>query len=300
MTFNVSGVKISPVIPVIVAFLIACVTTSAGVSGAFLLLPFQISVLGFVSPAVSPTNLLYNIVAIPGGLYKYIKEKRMLWPLFIIITAGTLPGVFIGAWIRIKYLPDPALFKIFVGLVLLYLGFRILHQVIFNKKKSTHKTTTHSSNQNKIEDKAHLPKTITAVQVKKFSIDKIEYTFQDKTFNVSTRAVFILSFIIGIVGSIYGIGGGAIIAPFLVSVFNLPVYTIAGAALAGTFIASMLGILAFKAMSVSPDWLLGILFGIGGLMGTYVGASIQKYLPEKVIKLVLGSLVILLAFKYIL
>ena len=32
-----------------------------GVSGAFLLLPFQVSVLGFTSPAVSPTNLIFNI-----------------------------------------------------------------------------------------------------------------------------------------------------------------------------------------------------------------------------------------------
>ena len=87
----------------------------------------------------------------------------------------------------------------------------------------------------------------------KFSIREIKYTFQNKTFNVSAKTVFILSFIIGIVGSIFGIGGGAIITSFLVSVFNLPVYTIAGAALAGTFIASVLGILAFKTMSVFPN-----------------------------------------------
>lgn len=213
ITFYVFNVKVSPIVPVIVAFSVACITTSAGVSGAFLLLPFQISILGFVSPAVNPTNLLYNIVAIPGGLYKYIREKRMLWPLFIAITASTLLGVFIGAWIRIKYLPDPALFKIFVGLVLLHLGYRILQPIILTK--TDNKT-------DKAKNKKHDSKTITAVQVSKFSIREIKYTFQNKTFNVSAKTVFILSFIIGIVGSIFGIGGGAIIASFLVSVFNLP------------------------------------------------------------------------------
>jgi len=48
-----------------------------GISGAFLLLPFQMSFLNFTSPSVSSTNFVYNIVAIPSGVYRYIKEGRM-------------------------------------------------------------------------------------------------------------------------------------------------------------------------------------------------------------------------------
>ena len=50
------------------AFAIALLATPAGVSGAVLLLPFQVSVLGTPSPAVTPTNLVYNVVATPGAL----------------------------------------------------------------------------------------------------------------------------------------------------------------------------------------------------------------------------------------
>src|SRR5215213_5314052 len=67
MHFPVSGVEVNPLLPLLVAFLISALTAPAGVSGAFLLLPFQVSVLGFTSPAVSPTNLVYNIFATPGG-----------------------------------------------------------------------------------------------------------------------------------------------------------------------------------------------------------------------------------------
>src|SRR5271156_1865806 len=45
------------------AYVIAVIATPAGISGAVLLLPFQVSVLGTPSPAVTPTNLLYNVVA---------------------------------------------------------------------------------------------------------------------------------------------------------------------------------------------------------------------------------------------
>lgn len=108
----VSGVEVAPWLPPLVAFLIASCTTSSGISGGVLLLPFQMSVLGFISPSVSPTNLIYNIVAIPGGLYRYIREGRMAWTLAWVTIAGTLPGIFAGALIRVNYLHDPGSFKV--------------------------------------------------------------------------------------------------------------------------------------------------------------------------------------------
>jgi hypothetical protein len=51
---------------VVASFVVAAVASPAGVSGAVLLLPFQVGVLGTPSPAVTPTNLLYNVVATPG------------------------------------------------------------------------------------------------------------------------------------------------------------------------------------------------------------------------------------------
>lgn len=103
-------------------------TSMGGVSGAFLLLPFQVSVLTYTGPSVSGTNFIFNIVAIPGGVYRYIKERRMAWPLTWVVIIGTLPGVFIGYVIRVLYLPDPGAFKLFVGCVLLYVGARLLYE----------------------------------------------------------------------------------------------------------------------------------------------------------------------------
>ena len=48
-------------------FIIAAISTPAGVSGAFLLLPLQVQVFDVPSPAVTATNLLYNVVSSPAG-----------------------------------------------------------------------------------------------------------------------------------------------------------------------------------------------------------------------------------------
>ena len=81
MYFETAGIEVSLWLPPLAAFVVSFFTSMGGVSGAFLLLPFQMSFLGYTAPSVSATNQLFNIVAIPSGVYRYLKEKRMVWPL---------------------------------------------------------------------------------------------------------------------------------------------------------------------------------------------------------------------------
>src|SRR5690348_11035947 len=104
------------------AYAIALAATPAGVSGAVLLLPFQVSVLGTPSPAVTPTNLLYNVVATPGALYRYWRQGQTGGRLAAVLIAGTLPGVIAGSVIRVELLPGPRVFDLVVCAVLLPLG----------------------------------------------------------------------------------------------------------------------------------------------------------------------------------
>ncbi|MHB1043604.1 MAG: sulfite exporter TauE/SafE family protein [Eubacteriales bacterium] len=317
MFFPVSGVEVNPLIPPLVALVVSTLTAPAGVSGAFLLLPFQMSVLSYTSPSVSPTNLIYNIVAIPGGLYRYIKEGRMAWPLTWMIIVGTLPGVFLGSWVRIFYLPDPRAFKLFVGFVLLYLGVRLVIEFTggSKKQKAQNKALDQKFKERVVRMKTETNKKIAAglpadaiVETKTFSLKKIEYEFWGETYSFPTMTIFILALVVGLIGGTYGIGGGAIIAPFCVSFLGLPVYTVAGAALAGTFLTSIAGVFFYSILAmtsigattnVAPDWLLGALFGAGGLLGTYCGAYIQKYLKEILVKAIMAALIIFLALRYI-
>jgi uncharacterized membrane protein YfcA len=296
INFPVSGVTTWVFIPPLTAFIVSFFTSMGGVSGAFLLLPFQMSVLHYTAPSVSGTNHIFNIIAIPSGVWRYIKEKRMLWPLTWAVIIGTLPGVVIGAWVRLAYLPDPKDFKFFVGLVLLYLGVKLFQDIGRTKKQ-------HSVAQNNesAERKGEFIITHT-----RFSLKRVAFRFKGQSFSFSVPGACSLCFIVGIIGGIYGIGGGAIIAPFFVAVFHLPVYVVAGAALLGTFVTSIAGVIIYQLlspvysdMSVAPDWSLGILFGIGGFFGMYLGARCQKYVPVHIIKLILCFSVLFVACKYI-
>ncbi|MEW5725427.1 MAG: sulfite exporter TauE/SafE family protein [Thermodesulfobacteriota bacterium] len=319
MLFPQSGVEVSPFIPPLVAFVVSFFTSMGGVSGAFLLLPFQVSYLGFSSPAVSSTNLVFNIVAIPSGIYRYLREGRMSWPLTWVVVVGTLPGVAIGAWLRIRYFLEPRYFKLFVGLVLLYIGARLVLDLAGRSRRAKEESKRAEAEFNRrLREKLRVGKGAgavgvsgpdTSVRTVEFSLGRIIYTFYGETFSFPTWGVFALSFIVGIIGGTYGIGGGAIVAPFFVAVFRLPVYTVAGAALAGTFITSVFGVVFYQFMlplfapanlPVAPDWLLGLLFGLGGLAGVYCGARLQKFIPAAFIKAMLALIVLGTAGKYIL
>jgi uncharacterized membrane protein YfcA len=291
MEFSISGVETYWWLPILVAFVVSTLSSIAGLSGAFLLLPFQVSVLGFTGPGVSPTNLLFNIVAIPSGVYRYMRERRMVWSLALATTIGTLPGVIIGALIRIHYLPDPRHFKPFAGAVLGYIGLRLIRTLVAKVPRPGQNTGTGFCVTNQV-----------------FNLRQTSYDFEGSSFRASTPGILLLSFVVGIVGGTYGIGGGAIIAPFFVAVFNLPVYTVAGAALFGTFLTSVVGVgfywfydrfVGAAGVSTGPDWLLGFMLGIGGAVGMYVGARLQRHLPERLIKIVLTGLLLFAAGKYL-
>jgi uncharacterized membrane protein YfcA len=81
--------------------------------------------------------------------------------------------------------------------------------------------------------------------------------------------------------------------------------TIAPAALSCTFLTSIAGAATYGALAltttgdIAPEWNLGLLCGAGGLIGGYLGARLQPRLPERALRLLLGSLATLLAVLYL-
>jgi len=303
MVFHTAGIEVQPWIPPLVAFGISFFTSMGGISGAFLLLPFQMSFLGYVNPSVSATNQLFNVVAIPSGVFRYWREGRMVWPLTWVVVLGTLPGVFIGAILRVAYLPDPDRFKLFASAVLFYLGVKMATALLKERNAETNAPTTKSLQFQDMDDR-HFSRPVDP-DVSRFNLKRLSYIVDGQAFDISFWGIFSLSLIVGIVGGVYGIGGGAIIAPFFVTFFRLPVHTVAGATLMGTFITSIAGVTFYQLiapffpdLSVAPDWGLGLLFGFGGMAGMYLGAYCQKYVPANLIKLMLSCIILLTAIRY--
>jgi len=246
------------------AFAVSAVATPAGISGAVLLLPFQVSVLGTPSPAVTPTNLLYNVVSTPGALYRYWRQHQTGGQLALILITGTLPGVITGSVIRVDLVPGPRVFDLLIAALLLPLGIWLA-------------ATRPGLNGDPAQPL--------------------------RPRRIPTPALIALACVTGCVGGIYGIGGGAILSPVLIG-SGRPASEVAPAALASTFVTSLGGVATFTLLSiregpVGPNWPTGIALGIGGIVGGYLGARMQSRLPDILIRRVVGILAIAIAARYL-
>jgi hypothetical protein len=241
------------------AFLISVVATPVGVSGAVFLVPVQVSLLHTPSPSVTPTNLLYNVIATPGALVRYAGRGIAQAPLTSALVLGTLPGVIVGAVIRVELLSGPSAFYLVIAAVLVPLG----SWLALGLSPARRRTPPPAGD----------------------------------------RRITGLALIVGAIGGIYGIGGGSLLAPVLVGL-GFSVVEVAPAALASTFLTSIVGVVTYAILSVrhsgsiAPVWLVGLAMGAGGLLGGYVGTGLQPRLPEDLLRRGLGVLALALGVRY--
>jgi len=293
-TFPVSGVDTWIFLPPLVMFVVATITSMGGISGAFVLLPFNMSVLGYTSPGVSGTNFVYNIVAIPLGLVRHIRARHMAWGLLLVFLAGILPGVYLGYRVRVHYMPSPEVFRPFVGLVLAFLVFWILRGLWLERREA-------STSQGTVAPEVRRA-VITGTQLQG---RQVVCQTQAGNFHIPLVPVLLVALAVGVVGGAYGIGGGSIIAPFCIGVLRLPPFLVAGATLFSTWVTSVVGALMYAfvptgaAMNAAPDWLLGLLFGLGCMAGVYLGARLVGRVPALAVKIILCLILLFIATRYL-
>lgn len=285
MFFPVSGVEVNVLVPPLVALVVSFFASLSGLSGAFLILPFMISGLGYAGPSSSATNFVFNIAAIPSGVYNFTRQKRVLWPMVAVVTLGTLPGLAVGYFIRVRYLPDPARFRIFVGAVLMYMALKMLMGL-----------TGRGSKGPKVE--------AGELATVHLGTRRVEFRLGERDFSFRTIPLFMFSIAVGVIGGAYGIGGGVLIVPFLVALEGLPIYAIAGGAILSTFLASVAGVAVYSLIPIGgitagPDWRLGLLFGLGGACGVFLGSRMQRHVPERLIRALLFLILAGIALKYL-
>jgi uncharacterized membrane protein YfcA len=259
----VLGTGWTEIVALVAAYVIAVLATPAGISGAVLLLPFQVSVLGTPSPAVTPTNLLYNVVATPGALYRYWRQGQTGGRLALVLIAGTLPGVIAGAVIRVELLPGPRVFDLVVAAVLLPLGVWL--------------TLTRPGR----PDQSTGPVRVIPAPVLILLAAAVGCV--GGIYGIGGGSI-LAPLLIGTGRRPAEVAPAALASTFVTSVAGVITFTILSLQRHG---------------SVAPNWPTGIALGLGGLAGAYTGARLQSRLPDILIRRLVGILVIAIGARYL-
>jgi uncharacterized membrane protein YfcA len=245
------------------AFVVAVLATPAGISGAVLLLPFQVGVLGTPSPAVTPTNLLYNVVATPGALYRYWRQGQAGGQLSLVLIAGTLPGVIAGSVIRVELVPGPHVFDLVIAAVLLPLG--------------TWLALSRPRSEASVSRPVRIPQPLLVLTAAVVGC-------VGGIYGIGGGSI-LAPILIGTGRPPSQVAPAALGATFVTSVAGVVTFTILSMHHHGP---------------VAPDWPTGIALGAGGLAGAYAGARTQPRLPEAFIRRLVGILVVAIGARYLL
>jgi uncharacterized protein len=251
------------VVALAAAFLIAALATPAGISGAVLLLPFQVSVLGTPSPSVTPTNLLYNVVATPGALYRYWRQGQTGGRLALVLIGGTLPGVVGGSVIRVRLLPSPQVFDLVVAVVLLPLGIWLA----FTRPDPPGEPGRRVR---------RLPAPVLVVLAAMVGC-------VGGIYGIGGGSI-LAPILIGSGRPASEVAPAALASTFVTSVGGVITFTLLSLHQNGP---------------VAPSWPTGIALGVGGLAGGYLGARLQARLPDVLIRRLVGVLVIAIGARYL-
>jgi uncharacterized protein len=228
-----------------------------------LLLPFQVSVLGTPSPAVTPTNLLYNVVATPGAIYRYWRQGQTGGRLTLILITGTLPGVVAGSIIRVELLPGARVFDLVVAAVLTPLGIWIA--LSHPKPAAGPDTRRH------------------AIAVPALVALSAAVGCVGGIYGIGGGSI-LAPILLGTGRRVSEVAPAALASTFVTSVAGVVTFTILS---------------VHQHAHIAPSWPTGIALGAGGLAGGYVGARVQSRLPDQLIRRMMGVLVIAIGVRYL-
>src|SRR5699024_2441571 len=124
-----------------------------------------------------------------SSLRAYMRIKTVDYKTGAILLTGTIPGSILGTWLNGTL--DTTNFSLYFGIFLLFID----RDKLANKRE---------------------PKANEKTRV-------FEVKGQTYTYHVSLLAGFFVSFVIGTLSSLFGIGGGIIAVPAMIILFNMPV-----------------------------------------------------------------------------
>lgn len=238
------------------AALIASVIGSmVGLGGGFILVPILRLFFGFGPAEAAGTSLMLVVSNSGAGAFTYFLQKRVNVKLGLLFGAGGLPGSIIGA-VLTKRIPP----HIFDWLFAIFLIVVAIDMVVNAKIRLL----------NRMEADAHVRKAM------------------------SYRAALGIGFVLGIVSSLFGIGGGIIVVPSLLYFSNLPAHAIAATSHFAIVLTSPVGLITHALQS---DVRLADVLPLvaGGLIGGPVGAQLSTRLKSPQLLVVVGIALICVA-----
>ncbi|HHY71791.1 MAG TPA: sulfite exporter TauE/SafE family protein [Bacillus bacterium] len=228
--------------------------------------------IGKISPQIAVgTSSLVIIATGLSSTLTYIKLKKIDYVSGLLFFIGSAPGAIIGAMTN-KYL-NAEQFNLYFGIFIIFISLTLMFRGRLKAKTSS----------------------TSRFRINRTSVDERGNTNQ-YSFNIFF-AIFI-SFIVGFLGGIFGIGGGSLMVPAMLLLFRFPPHIAVATSMFLIFLSSTVSSYTHFNLG-NIDWIIAIALIPGAWIGAKIGSIINQRMKADTVVKILRFILIIIGIRLI-
>ena len=265
----------------------------------------HISILGVTDANMIKTmnqmlELSSRLVAVPV----YYRQRRIAWSVALAYGIGAPIGAICGAWLSKSYLSNISAYRWAFGFLVALVAARVLYEgwakallqhVGYRRAREASERVGKRVRAGGFAslDPQDAPRTV------RWSRTRITIMFGGETFEFNPWMAIAGGFCISLIGSLFGVGGGFLVTPFLASALLLPMFIVVGTSLTVLMVPLAISVVAYFALGVHVDWRLMAAEIPGVLLGSVIGPPLNQYFNEKALKTFVAAVLFATGLYYI-
>jgi uncharacterized protein len=261
--------------------------TIVGAGGGFIFVPALLLILDMNPVLAAGAGLVIVLINSISGVIGYSRQGLIHYRTGLTIGFSAVPGSLLGVWLLQTY--SSQYFYVVFAAILVALGTFLLTKNSPFERKEKKQLPAEEVDQYPSSENAGLDKRAHAFDTKEMISAKKEMASKNKW-------LILLGFIMGVLSSYLGIGGGWLLVPILIYIFKLPTHNATATSIFSLCLYSSAGVVSQLFYS-SIDWPTIIFGGIGVIIGSQFGVILAQRLNGRVIMQMLSVLLVILGVR---
>lgn len=267
-----------------------------GGGGGILVGVGHISILGVADPnMIKVVNQILEFSSRVVSVPLYHRQRRLVWSVALAYGIGAPIGAICGSSLSKSYLASMSIYRPAFGVLVALVAARVLyegwaktllqhigHRRAREASERVSKKVRSSGFASLDSDEA--PRTVLRTWT------RIHVRFGGENFDFNPWAAAAGGFCISLVCSLFGVGGGFLVTPFLASVLLFPMYLVVGTSLIALMLPLAMSVATYLMLRVHVDWALVATEIPGVLVGSFLGPALNPYFNEKALKTFIAAI----------
>ncbi|MET0166424.1 MAG: TSUP family transporter [Vicinamibacterales bacterium] len=298
--FPLAGVKVPIWHLVWMGFWTGYTMAVVGEAAGIFALPYQISILQFGNVHVTPTTQLLTLLNPLGALLGFHRTRQTNWDFALWVCAGGMVGAVIGPFIRLTALADPKPFIVATGLALAITGLHLCVAAFRGLRVSEGFEGKFAAAVREARVAGRTPSGLphgVGIETVAKGGGLLTIVYWGESWTMSTPVLFLVGLGVGIVSATLGVGGGFLLVPIFAAFYRLPIYVLVAASIPYVLSLSAVSLLTYSVIAplftgirVPAEFAWGLFASAGGILGSWLAAKTQRFVPQPLLKLMLGAI----------